>query len=62
MRERLERIAQWWNTYYDELTWFIVGMLFNNMMTHIALGQLGMAVLDIAIAGTNIYFWKTRDV
>ena len=62
MRERLERITQWWNDYYDELTWFIVGMLFNNMLTHLALGQFGMAVLDIAIAGTNIYFWKTRDV
>lgn len=58
----LEKIEYIYKTYYTELTWFIVGMLFNNMMTHIALGQSGMAVLDIAIAGLNIYFWKTRNV
>lgn len=62
MRERLAQLAHWYHTYYDELTWFIVGMLFNNMLTHLALGHMGMAVLDVAIAGLNIYFWKTRNV
>lgn len=56
----LEKIEYVYRTYYTELTWFIVGMLFNNMLTHLAMGQLGMALLDIAIAGANLYFWKTR--
>ena len=58
----LEKIEYIYKTYYTELTWFIVGMLFNSMITHLALCQSGMSVLDIAIAGLNIYFWKTRNV
>ena len=56
----LEKIKYFYKTYYTELTWFIVGMLFNSMLTHLALGQSEMAMLDVAIAGLNIYFWKTR--
>lgn len=56
----LEKIEYFYQTYYTELTWFIVGMLINNMMVHLSLGQPGMALLDIAIAGANFYFWKTR--
>ena len=57
----LKKIEYFYNAYYTELTWFIVGMLFNNMLTHLAFGQDGMALLDIVIAGLNIYFWKSRQ-
>lgn len=57
----LEKIEHFYQTYYTELTWFIVGMLINNMFTHLALGQEGGAVLDIVIAGANFYLWKTRQ-
>lgn len=62
MREQLAKLAKWHKDYYTELTWFIVGMLFNNMLTHLALGMFGMAMLDIAIAAVNFHFWRIRNV
>lgn len=57
----LEKIGQWFNNYNTEITWFLIGLLVNNALIHVSMGQYKTAVLDLIIAGTNFYFWKTRN-
>lgn len=58
----LNKFNIFFKTYQTELTWFIIGMLINNAIIHLATGQLDLVLLDLLIAGTNYYFWRTRDV
>jgi len=58
----MNKFRQWYTTYNGEITWFIVGLLFQNTLNHLATGNLTMALVDVALAGVNIYFWKTNNV
>jgi len=57
---KMDKFQNWFSDYNTEITWFLVGMLFENCINHLARGMFGMALLDVLIAGVNIYFWKTR--
>jgi len=54
------KLFTWMRDYNTEVTWFIIGMLFNSMVNHLARGLYEMAILDLVIAWINYYFWKTR--
>lgn len=58
----MDKFFQWNNKYHTEITWFIVGLLVQSLIIHLGNGQLLWALVDIAIAGINIYFWKARRV
>ena len=56
----MSNILNWFRTYNTEISWFIIGMMINNALYHLSFGQLDMALVDLALAGINFYFWKTR--
>ena len=56
----MNKFFNWMKDYNTEITWFIIGMLFNSAVNHLARGLYDMAALDVIIAGVNYYFWKAR--
>lgn len=57
----MSKIFNWFKEYNTEITWFIIGMMINNALYHLSFGQWDMALVDVALAGTNYYFWSTRS-
>lgn len=58
----LEKFGNWFNEYYTEITWFIIGVLFNNATIHLSIGHYDTAAIDVILAGINYLFWKNRNV
>jgi hypothetical protein len=59
MEDDMDKFLTWCRTYNTEITWFIIGLMVTNAIVHLAQGQLGMAAVDIIIAGVNFFFWRT---
>ena len=58
----LNKIRMWYSKYQDEITWFIVGLLFANTLQHLSEGKLLWALWDVVIGAINVYLWKTSRV
>ena len=58
----MDKFFAWNNKYHTEITWYIVGLLTQSLLIHLQTGQFIWALIDIAIAGVNIYFWRARRV
>jgi hypothetical protein len=59
MEDDMDRFMAWFRTYNTEITWFIIGMMLTNAIVHLANGKLGLAVVDLVLAGINYHFWRT---
>ena len=58
----MDKFHAWFTENNTAITWFIIGVLTNNALYHLASNHLGSAALDLVLAGINYYFWKTRNV
>ena len=58
----MNTFRNWYINNDTPITWFIIGMLFNNMLSHIALDRYGMAFFDLVLAGINFWFWRNNRV
>jgi len=56
----MNKFRKWYLEYQNEITWFIVGLMFANFVEHLAKGQYELALVDTLLAAINIYFWR-RD-
>jgi len=54
----MEKFRNWYLKYQSEITWFVIGLMFSNMLIHLSSGQYMWAVIDAAIAYVNYFFWK----
>lgn len=58
----MDKFRTWYLEYQNEITWFVVGLLFTNILQHSASGQWTWVLFDLIIAGININFWRlNRD-
>lgn len=58
----MNKFRTWYLKYQNEITWFIIGLMFTNLLTHLAQGQWLWALVDTIIASINIHFWRTNRV
>lgn len=58
----LAKFRMWYLTYQNEISWFVIGVLFNNLMIHLSTGQIGLAAVDLILMGINYAFWRNSRV
>ena len=58
----MDKFRTWYLEYQNEITWFVIGLLFTNILTHLASGQYFWVLFDLVIGGINIYFWRENRV
>ncbi len=58
----MDKFRTWYLEYQNEITWFVVGLLFANMLEHLAKGQLWWALWDVVLGAINVYLWKNNRV
>jgi hypothetical protein len=54
----MDKFINWYRNYYAEITWFIIGVLFVNLLQALASGAYAGACLDAVLMYINYYFWK----
>ena len=54
----LEKFNQWYNKYYTEFTWFLIGFLVMAGLADLAQHDYPGAMLSFAIAFVNYWFVK----
>jgi len=57
----LEKFANWYNDYYSEITWWIIGWLSWGLLDAVARGSWIIAIVDAALIAINYQLWKTRN-
>lgn len=58
----MDKFRTWYLEYRNEITWFVIGLLFTNILTHAASGQWMWVLFDLIIGGINIHFWRLNRV
>jgi hypothetical protein len=58
----MDKFSTWYKANDTAITWFIIGMLFNNTLFHLAHDQPVLAFTDVVLAGINFYFWRNNRV
>lgn len=54
----MDKFRTWYLEYQSEITWFVIGLLFTNVLQHAAEGKWTWVLVDLILAGININFWR----
>lgn len=54
----MNKFRQWYLTYSNEITWFIIGMCVTSGLESLARGQYDNAAMSFVLAGANYYLNK----
>lgn len=54
----MNKFSKWYNQYQAEITWFVIGILFNGFLQALATGNGVAALIDLILIYINYYFWK----
>lgn len=54
----MNKVRQWYLTYYNEITWFLIGVLFSNGLDSLAKHDYTNAGISFALAYVNYFFNK----
>ena len=52
----LEKFNQWYNKYYTEFTWFLIGFMLADALFCFGQGRWGAGLLSLIIAYANYWF------
>jgi hypothetical protein len=54
----MDKFINWYKTYYDEITWFIIGFLVHDGLTDLVHGNYLGALISLGLAWVNYHFYK----
>ena len=53
------KCAYWFNTYYAEITWFIIGTLLMSLGANLAMGAWVPALFNLIVIAANYVAWSS---
>jgi hypothetical protein len=56
----MSKFRMWYIENQDAITWFVIGLMVSNGITHLSRGQLGWAAFDFGIAFLNFSLRRQR--
>lgn len=56
----MNRFIRWYQCYYTEITWFIIGWLVMDLLNNLGKEQYTDALIDLGIVALNFVFWRQR--
>lgn len=52
----MNKFMTWYHTYYQQISWFLIGFLLHDGLTNLGAGHYSDAAISLGLAALNYYF------